>query len=83
MTGPGSDDAQRPDTERQRAELAETVEELAHRIDVPARTKAAVHEKTDTAVQIARKNKPGLAVAGGSAIALLVLRAVRRRNRRH
>ena len=55
MTGLGDSDESQIDVERQRAELAETVEELTHRVDVPARTKAAVHEKSDAAVELARR----------------------------
>lgn len=82
MTEPGTGD--RPDAAvaRQRAELAETVEELAHRVDVPARTKAAVHDKTEEAVRIARRRGPVLVGAAAAVTALFVVRIVRRRKRR-
>ncbi|NKS41051.1 DUF3618 domain-containing protein [Rhodococcus hoagii] len=82
MTGPGDSDESQIDVERQRAELAETVEELTHRVDVPARTKVAVHEKSDAAVELARRRAPALAVVAGVGVVLIFLGAVRRRRRR-
>ncbi|QCQ93289.1 DUF3618 domain-containing protein [Rhodococcus sp. SGAir0479] len=82
MTESGPDDTTQPDVERQRAELAETVEELTHRVDVSARTKAAVHEKTEEAVQLAQRRGPVLGAVAGAAVALLLVRAVVRRRRR-
>ncbi|ORL38894.1 hypothetical protein A6F59_23815 [Prescottella equi] len=82
MTGPGDSDESQIDVERQRAELAETVEELTHRVDVPARTKVAVHEKSDAAVELARRRAPALAAAAGVGVVLIFLGAVRRRRRR-
>ncbi|WP_145275096.1 DUF3618 domain-containing protein [Prescottella equi] len=82
MTGLGDSDESQIDVERQRAELAETVEELTHRVDVPARTKAAVHEKSDAAVELARRRVPALAVVAGVGVVLIFLGAVRRRRRR-
>ncbi|BDC70412.1 DUF3618 domain-containing protein [Prescottella equi] len=84
MTGPGDSDESQIDVERQRAELAETFEELTHRVDVPARTKVAVHEKSDAAVELARRRAPALAVVAGVGVVLIFLGAVgRRRRRRH
>ncbi|MFM1725179.1 MULTISPECIES: DUF3618 domain-containing protein [Rhodococcus] len=83
MTGPGGSDESQLDVDRQRAELAETVEELTHRVDVPARTKAAVHEKSDAAVELARRRAPALAVVAGVGVTLLLLRALLKRRRRH
>ncbi|MBM4494278.1 DUF3618 domain-containing protein [Rhodococcus hoagii] len=82
MTGPGDSDESQIDVERQRAELAETFEELTHRVDVPARTKVAVHEKFDAAVELARRRAPALAVVAGVGVVLIFLGAVRRRRRR-
>ncbi|AVP66740.1 DUF3618 domain-containing protein [Prescottella equi] len=82
MTGPGDSDESQIDVERQRAELAETFEELTHRVDVPARTKVAVHEKSDAAVELARRRAPALAVVAGVGVVLIFLGAVRRRRRR-
>lgn len=82
MTGPGTSDEPQPDVGRQRTELAETVEELAHRVDVPARARAVIHEKADEAAEVARRRAPVLAVAAGAVAALVVFRIVRRRHRR-
>ncbi|WP_458681975.1 hypothetical protein [Prescottella equi] len=51
-------------------------------MDVPARTKAAVHEKSDAAVELARRRAPALAVVAGVGVVLIFLGAVRRRRRR-
>ena len=46
MTDPTKDQLQR-DVERTRRELGETVEALAHKVDVPARVKEQAHETAE------------------------------------
>ncbi|ATQ31052.1 membrane protein [Rhodococcus ruber Chol-4] len=78
MTGPEPV----PSVEQQRAELAATVDELAQRVDVPARTKAAAHEKVEAAKQTAAEKPQIVAAVVGSVVAALAVRAVVRRRRR-
>ena len=78
MTGPEPV----PSVEQQRAELAATVDELAQRVDVPARTKAAANEKVEAAKQTAAEKPQIVAAVVGSVVAALAVRAVVRRRRR-
>ncbi|KOS56011.1 DUF3618 domain-containing protein [Rhodococcus rhodochrous] len=72
-----------PSVEQQRAELAETVEALAHKVDVPARAKSAAQEKVHE-VQVKAQERPQIvaAVVGGIVAALVVGRVARRRGKR-
>ncbi|AKE88909.1 MULTISPECIES: DUF3618 domain-containing protein [Rhodococcus] len=73
-----------PSVEQQRAELAETVEALAHKVDVPARAKSAAQEKVHE-VQVKAQERPQIvaAVVGGIVAALVVGRVARRRGKRN
>ncbi|UJW29100.1 DUF3618 domain-containing protein [Saccharothrix sp. AJ9571] len=64
----------RVDIELTRQELGETVEALAHKVNVPARAKEQAQE-----VAVSVRRNPWPAVGGGAAVlALLVLLIVRR-----
>jgi ElaB/YqjD/DUF883 family membrane-anchored ribosome-binding protein len=76
--GPGAPDATRlsdPDAikaeiDATRAQLARTVDELSHRLDVPARAKESAFRARDTAVETYRENPP---VVLGVSLALVGL----------
>lgn len=74
-----------PPVEQQRAELAETVEALTQKLDVPARVKSAAADTAHTAQVKAKDNQQTLVVAGaaglGAIIAIVVLRRRRRRSK--
>ncbi len=75
-----SDTDPQPDLEQQRAELAETVDALHAKLDVPARTKSAV--KTEAAklnANTALRN--GLIAAAIAGVALVIATRVRARRR--
>ncbi|MBY6368088.1 DUF3618 domain-containing protein [Rhodococcoides corynebacterioides] len=80
-----------PPVEQQREELAQTVEALAAKVDVPARVSAATREQTEKAQELARegvsavKENPqtaGLSLAGVAGALLLVFVIRRRRTRK-
>ncbi len=75
--------------EQTRAQLAATVDELSHRLDVPARAREGAYRARDTAVETYRENPPvvlGAALAlAGAVVGLVVWRRRRahpRRNKR-
>jgi ElaB/YqjD/DUF883 family membrane-anchored ribosome-binding protein len=86
--GPADPDQIKAEIEATRAQLADTVDELSARLDVPARAREGVARAKDTAVETYRESPP--AVIGG-AVALVGLlvgvvilrrgRATRRRKR--
>ena len=87
-SGPADPDQIKAEIEATRAQLAETVDELSARLDVPARAKESAARARDTAVETYRESPP--AVIGGTlalvglVVGLMVLRrkrATRRRNR--
>jgi ElaB/YqjD/DUF883 family membrane-anchored ribosome-binding protein len=87
-SGPTDPDQIKAEIEATRAQLAETVDELSARLDVPARARESAARAKDTAVETYRESPP--AVIGGAValvglvVGLMVLRrkrATRRRNR--
>ncbi|MGB6180077.1 MAG: DUF3618 domain-containing protein [Rhodococcus sp. (in: high G+C Gram-positive bacteria)] len=79
-----------PSVEQQRQELADTVEALAAKVDVPARVSAAAHDQSEKVQEAAQggvaavKENPQVAGASlaGVAIALVLVAVVRRRRAR-
>ena len=70
-----------PPVEQQREELAETVDALAAKLDVPARVNAAAAETAYTARVKAEENRTvliGAAVAAALAVGTVVVRRRRR-----
>jgi hypothetical protein len=72
MTSSSSEDEIRQDIERTRAQLGQTVEALAHKVDVPARVKDKVHDtkqtvqvKADQATQHLQESIPALQAKAG------------------
>jgi ABC-type transporter Mla subunit MlaD len=72
MTASSPEDEIRQDIERTRAQLGETVEALAHKVDVPARVQDKVHDtkqtvqvKADQATQQLQESIPALQAKAG------------------
>jgi len=85
-TGPADPDAITAEIEATREQLARTVEELSHRLDVPGRAKESAARAKDTAVETYRESPP-LVIAGtvalvGAVLGLVVWRRKRATNRR-
>jgi len=68
--GPPDPDAIKAQIDATRAQLGRTVDELSHRLDVPARTKESVYRARDTAVETYRESPPTVL---GAALALAVM----------
>jgi len=69
------------DIERQRAQLAETVDELGHKLDVKAQTKAKVAEVRDRATTDDGKPRPEvIGVAAAVVLGLGIAIWLRRRS---
>ena len=84
--GSADPDQIKAEIEATRAQLAETVDELSARLDVPARAKERAARVKDTAVETYRESPPAvigaaLAVAG-VVLGLVVLRRKRATSRR-
>ncbi|MCW2582000.1 MAG: uncharacterized protein JWQ53_790 [Klenkia sp.] len=78
---PTDPDEIKADIEATREQLAATVEELSHRLDVPSRAKESAFQARDTAVETYRENPPvviGVAVALVAAVVGIVLWRSRR-----
>lgn len=70
--GPGDPDAIKAEIEATREQLGRTVEELTHRLDVPARAKERAFRTRDTAVETYRENPPLVTAAGVAVVTLVV-----------
>jgi hypothetical protein len=79
--GSGDPDAILAEIEATRAQLGRTVEELSHRLDVPARAKERAHRTRDTAVETYRESPPAVIGAGLALVAVVVGVVVWRRRR--
>jgi hypothetical protein len=86
VTGPTDPDAIKAEIDATRAQLGRTVDELSHRLDVPARAREGAYRARDTAVETYRENPPvvlGATVAlVGLVIGLVVWRSTRAHPRR-
>ncbi|EOM75631.1 DUF3618 domain-containing protein [Rhodococcus rhodnii] len=82
-TGKGerSSEADAPPVTEQREELAETVEALTRKLDVPSRVNAAAGERAQAAATAVRDNRQIVVGAAAGVLALVVLLIVRRRRR--
>lgn len=65
-------DALRAEIDQTRQDLAETVEELSHRVDPREQARSAAQAARETA----RTHRPQLVVAGSVAVALLIIRRI-------
>jgi hypothetical protein len=87
--GPKDPEAIQAQIDATRAQLGRTVEELSHRLDVPARAREGAYRARDTAVETYRESPPVVLAAvlalAGAVIGLVVWRRKRahpRRNKR-
>jgi hypothetical protein len=80
-SGPGDPDAIKAEIEATREQLGRTVEELSHRLDVPARAKERAFRARDTAVESYRESPPAVIAAGVAVVAVVVGIVVWRRKR--
>jgi hypothetical protein len=71
-TGPADPDEIKAEIEATREQLGRTVEELTHRLDVPARAKESAARAKDTAVETYRESPPAVIAAGVAMVALVV-----------
>ncbi len=80
-TGSADDQTPPPPVEQQRAELAETVEALTQKLDVPARVKSAAADTAHTAQVKAKENPQPLAAFGAAGVVAIIAIIVLRRRR--
>ena len=71
-----------PPIEQQRAELAETVDALTHKLDVSSRVKTTASDSVETLRRTADQHQPAVAVATTTAVAVFLLITLRRRRSR-
>ena len=81
-SGPTDPDAIKAEIEATREQLGRTVDELSHRLDVPARAKEGAARAKDTAVETYRESPPAVIGAGAALAGLVGLLAWRRRRKR-
>jgi len=79
--GPADPDAIKAEIEATREQLGRTVEELSHRLDVPARAKERAYRARDTAVETYRESPPAVLGAGLALAALVGAVIIWRRKR--
>jgi hypothetical protein len=79
--GPADPDAIRADIEATREQLGRTVDELAHRLDVPTRAKERALLTRDTAVETYRESPPVVIGAVAALVAVVVAVVVWRKKR--
>ncbi|MCU1617506.1 MAG: hypothetical protein JWO98_5046 [Frankiales bacterium] len=72
MSGSGDPDAIKAGIEATRAHLGRTVDELSHRLDVPARARERAYRARDTAVETYRESPPAVLGAGLALVAVVV-----------
>jgi hypothetical protein len=80
-TGPDDPEAIKAEIEATREQLGRTVEELSHRLDVPARARERAFRARDTAVETYRESPPTVIAAGVAMVAVVVGIVVWRRQR--
>ena len=81
VTGPSDPEAIRADIAATREQLGRTIDELSHRLDVPARTRERVERFRETALDVYLKNPPAVMAAGVALVAMMVGVVVMRRKR--
>jgi hypothetical protein len=81
VDGPRDPDAIRAEIEATREQLGQTVDELAHRLDVPSRAKENVLRARDTAVETYRESPPAVVGALAALVAVILGIVVWRRKR--
>jgi hypothetical protein len=79
--GAADPDAIKAEIDATRRQLGRTVDELSHRLDVPARARESAYRARDTAVETYRESPPAVLGAGVALVALVVGVVVWRRKR--
>lgn len=69
---PTDPDQIKADIEATREQLAATVDELSHRLDVPSRAKESAFQARDTAVETYRENPPAVLGVAAALVAAVV-----------
>ena len=72
MSEPTDPEAIKAEIDQTREQLARTVDELTHRLDVPARAKESAARARDTAVETYRESPPFVIGAGLALVAAVV-----------
>jgi len=72
VSEPTDPEAIKAEIDQTREQLARTVEELSHRLDVPARAKESAARARDTAVETYRESPPIVIGAGLALVAAVV-----------
>jgi Protein of unknown function (DUF3618) len=75
VTGPSDPEAILADIAATREQLARTVDELSHRLDVPARARERVEHVRQTALDVYLKN-PRAVLGGGLALVAMMVGVV-------
>jgi hypothetical protein len=70
-TGPKDPEAIQAEIEATRERLGRTVEELTHRLDVPAQARERAYRVRDTAVETYRESPPAVIGAGLALVGLV------------
>jgi len=70
-----------PPIEQQRTELAETVDALTQKLDVPSRVKTTASHSIETIRRTADQNRPAVAAAAATAVAVFLLITLQRKRR--
>ena len=81
VNGPSDPEAIRADIAATREQLSRTVDELSHRLDVPARAKERVERVRETALDVYLKNPPAVMAGGLALVAMMVGVVIMRRKR--
>ena len=81
VNGPSDPEAIRADIAATREQLGRTVDELSHRLDVPARAKERVDRIRETALDVYLKNPPAVMAGGLALVAMMVGVVIMRRKR--
>lgn len=81
VNGPSDPEAIRADIAATREQLSRTVDELSHRLDVPARAKERVERIRETALDVYLKNPPAVMAGGLALVAMMVGVVIMRRKR--
>lgn len=79
VSGPTESDEIKADIEATREQLARTVDDLSHRLDVPSRARETAAQAKDTVVETYRENPPAVIGVGVALLAGVVALVVWRR----
>lgn len=83
MTDPRTPEQIEADIEAQRDQLAQTVDQLAAKLDVKSRAQATVADARERATTAEGKPRPEVLAAAGSLVAMLAVLVIWRHRRTH